>query len=100
MQCIGERYLPGDEDCHSSAKHDLPDFEIISPNLPDSYEHEHGSENDNRNIRRRVFLVMGDEPWHSHAQKKGVFICFREMFIINLNTHDGFARLLMLSRKR
>jgi hypothetical protein len=72
MECIRKRYLPGDEDCHGSAKHDLPDSEIIPPNLPDSYEHEHGCKNDNRNIRRTVFLVIGDEPWHSHAPlKKG-----------------------------
>jgi hypothetical protein len=70
MQRIGKGYLTGDEDCNGSAKHNLPDFEIISPNLPDSYEHEHGSKNDNRNVRRRVFLVSVDEPWHSHAQKK------------------------------
>jgi hypothetical protein len=88
MQCIGKGYLTGYENSHGSAKHDLPDFEIISTKLPDSYENEHGSKNDNRNIRRRMFLVRGDEPWHSHVLKKGVFICMRERSITYLYPHD------------
>ena len=75
--------------CHGSAKHDLPDFKIISPNLPDSYEHEYSSKNDNRNVRRRMFLMMGDEPWHSHIPKKGVFVCL-SLVLKNLNVNYGF----------
>jgi hypothetical protein len=64
MHCFRKRYLTSHKYSDSSAKHDLPDSEIEPPNLPDCYEQEYSSKNDNRNIRRTVFLVMDDEPWH------------------------------------
>ncbi len=57
-------------DGQGSAEHDLPDFEIICPNLPDCNEQEYGSKNDDRNIRKIMFLVMGDEPWHLNIQSQ------------------------------